>query len=150
MKKILITVGERQFSERQIKSLQSLIVQNYKTFIAIESVLVLWNQVPLDNIHHNYKKSQPSILAVECEEGLEQTYRLGMFESCTRDWLRITGQRIDQLIITVLDTPVFIALLRQHNKHLTTAGKLGFFLRLLTHLQLSKISKGYYAFYSSR
>ena len=149
MKKILITVGEGQFSERQIKSLQSLIVQNYRTYIAIEPVLVLWNQVPNENVYHDYKEGQTSILVIECEENFEQTQRVKMFQACTGDWLRITGQRIDQLIISIPDTRVFNALLQRNSKYLTAAGKLEYFIRLAMNLLSSRISKGYHTFHSS-
>ena len=149
MKKILITVGEGQFSERQVKSLQSLIIQNYWTHIAIEPVLVLWNQVPVENVYHDYKEGQPSILIIECEKNLEQTQRVEMFQACTEDWLRITGQRMNQLIISILDVRVFNALLQRNSKYLTAAGKLGYFFRLAMNLLSSRILKGYYSFHSS-
>lgn len=149
MKKVLITIGGGQFSKRQIKSLQSLIVQNYRTHIAIEPVLVLWNQVPVENIYHDYQKGQSSIIAIESEENLDQARRVEMFQTCTKDWLNITGQRLDQLVIAVLDTPVFNSLLGRNYKYLTQPGMLKYFGRLFISMLSSRVSKGYYAFYSS-
>ncbi|MDN5201277.1 hypothetical protein QQ008_07890 [Fulvivirgaceae bacterium BMA10] len=149
MKKILITISEGQFSKRQILSLESLIRQNYKTHISADPLLVIWNQVPAGNIFHDYKNGQPSILVIESNENIEQHQRVEMFEACTRDWLQITGQRIDQLIISVLDTPVFNKLLQRNSKHLTIPGKVKYFLRLGTDLLSSRTFKGYYTFNSS-
>lgn len=149
MKKILITVSKGQFSKRQTKSLESLIRQNYKTHISADSLLIIWNQVPAENIFHDYKNEQPSILAIESNENVEQHQRVVMFEACARDWLQITGQRIDQLIISVLDTPAFNTLLQRNSKHLTIPGKVKYFLRLGADLLSSRTLKGYYTFNSS-
>ena len=72
-----------------------------------------------------------------------------MFEACTRDWLRLTGQRIDQLIISILDGAVFKALLQRNSQHLTKRGKIIYFFKIGTDLLVSKLLDDYYAFKSS-
>ena len=149
MKKILITAGENQFSKKQIKSLESLIIQNYKTYISHEKVCVIWSRVQMDDVSRNYKKGQPSILVIECHEQLGQDQRVDMFKICTHDWLRITGQSIDQLVISVLETPVFSTLLQRNSKCLSVIGKSKYHLKLVLGLAWSRVSKGYYSFSSS-
>lgn len=149
MKKILATISEGQLSSRQIKSLESYLHHNYRSHVGHEKVMIIWNQVPPKNIYHDYRNGQPSILLIECDKGLDQHQRVKMFEACTQDWLAITGQTINQLIISVLETPEFNALLNRNSKYLTLIGKAKYFSRLIPSLLTSKRSKGYYTFRSS-
>lgn len=148
MKRIVVTVGKNQFSKRQIKSLEFLILQNYRNCISSEQIRVVWNQVPFKNIYHDNENGQPTILLIECKPDLEQECRLEMFQSCTSDWLSITGQRVDQLIISILDSTTFNALLERNSQQLTKWGKIAYYLRLRLQILSSPLLKGYSTFYS--
>ena len=145
MKKILITTGEDQFSRRQIKSLQYLIEQNYRTYISNEKTRIIWSEVVIDNLFHNYKKEQNTILIMECKKGVGQEQRAQMCQACSRDWLRITGQGIDQLVIGILETLVFSALLQRNSQCLSVMGKMRYHIKIAINLLWSRISKGYFS-----
>ena len=149
MNKILVTVGKKQFSKRQIRSLEQIIRQNYRQYVHPTKLLVLWNMVPQGNMYNDFKEQQPSILVIECEKGFAQNKREQMFQSCMHDWVAITGQDINDVVISVLENPTFNTLLRRNSAQLTSLGKLRFYTHVLGGLVASKLINKYYSFNSS-
>ena len=149
MNRALVTIGKNQFSKQQIRSLEQVIKQNYTRYISSEKLMVLWNLVPQGNMYNDYQEQQPSILAIECDEGLGQERRVNMFQACMQDWVAITEQDINDMIISVLERPTFQALLDRSSHHLTTFGKWRYRSHLLSSLLLSRIFNKYYSFSSS-
>ena len=146
MKKIVATIGEGQFSKRQIRSLQALITHHYKTCLQVATVRVFWHKVPQTHLFRNYKNGQPSILMIECDPNLPQQRRVDMFKACTSDWLRMTGQGIDQLIIAILESPAFNVLLKGNSQFFNTMGRLKYFTRQGVEHAFSRVTMGYYSF----
>ena len=149
MKNALITVGKNQFSKRQIRSLEYVIRHNYKQYINSEKIRILWNKVPQGNMYNDYQEQQPSILMIECEEGLVQKKREHLFQVCMQDWVAITGQDINDVVISVLESQTFNALLNRNSNNLTTFGKWRYRIHLLSSLLISRIFNKYYSFSSS-
>ncbi len=149
MEKVVISIKAEQFSSQQIKSLEQVVIQNYKTFISKNNVLILWNIVSEANGFSNFKPHIPSIINMGCPIGFSQEKRVQMFEQCTKDWTSITGQRSDELLISIIEQPLFKEFLDRNANQLTQYGKLRLRLHLLKELISSKISTGYYSFNSS-
>jgi hypothetical protein len=149
MEKVVISIKSGQFSSQQIKSLEQVVIQNYKTFISKNNVLILWNIISETNGFSNFKPYIPSIINMGCPIGFSQEKRVQLFEQCTKDWTSITGQRSDELLISIIEQPIFNEFLGRNANQLTPYGKLRLRLHLLIELISSKISTGYYAFNSS-
>ncbi|OJJ23905.1 hypothetical protein BKI52_06025 [marine bacterium AO1-C] len=149
MNRALIAIGKGQFSKQQIRSLEQVIKQNYKRYVSTEKLMVLWNLVPQGNMYNDYQEQQPSIIAIECEEGFVQAKRVNLFQTCMQDWVAITQQDINNVVISVLEKPTFNALLNRNNQHLTTLGKWQYRMHLLSSLLISKVLNKYYSFSSS-
>ena len=149
MQVILITIGKNQFTDSQIRSLEHIVQQHYRTHISNAGTRVLWNQVPKEDSYRNYQQKQPSIISMGCEVGFDQEKRVRMFQNCLEDWLAITGQYPDDLIIAILEQPIFEALLRRVGQQLTGLGKLKFYIHMLCNLVFNKTRKEYFAFDSS-
>lgn len=149
MQAILITIGKDQFTDSQIRSLEHVVLHNYRTHISTDKARVLWSQVPNGDSYKDYEQKQPSILSLGCEVGFAQEKRVRMFENCSEDWLAITQQDPDDLVIAILERPIFEAFLKRNNQQLTGLGKAKFYAHVLADLALNKTRKGYFAFDSS-
>ncbi len=149
MQVILITIGKNQFTDSQIRSLEHIVQQHYRTHISNASTRVLWNQVPKGDFYKDYQQKQPSIISVGCEVGFDHEKRVRMFENCSEDWLAITGQHPDVLVIAILEQPIFEAFLKWNSHQLTGLGKLKFYIHILSNLAFNKTRKEYFAFDSS-
>ncbi len=149
MEKALITVGKDQFTRQQIRSLEHIVIQNYKSYVSRKDLTVIWNLVPEGNAYKNNKRKQPSIITIGCDVDFPQERRVKMFEACSKDWLFITKQHSDDLVIAILERPTFEAFLKRSSEQLTTFGKLKFYSNLLLDLALTKTRNGYFAFDSS-
>ena len=149
MNRALIAIGQDQFSRQQIRSLEQVIKQNYKRYVSSEKLMVLWNLVPQGNMYNDYQEQQPSIIALECDEGFAQEKRVNMFQACMQDWVAITQQDINDVVISVLESPTFNALLNRSSHHLTTFGKWRYRVHLLSSLLISRALNKYYSFSSS-
>ncbi|UOY06142.1 hypothetical protein L0P88_19725 [Muricauda sp. SCSIO 64092] len=149
MQLILITIGKNQFTDSQIRSLEHIVQQHYRTHISNVSTRILWNQVPKGDSYKDYQQKQPSIISVGCEVGFDQEKRVRMFENCSEDWLAITGQDQEDLVIAILEQPIFEAFLKWNSQQLTGLGKLKFYIHILSSLVFNKTRKEYFAFDSS-
>ena len=149
MEKVVISVKKEQFSKQQIKSLEQVVIQNYKTFISKNNVLILWNIVSESNGFSNFKPQIPSIINMGSPLGFSQEKRVQMFEQCARDWTSITGQRPDELLLSIIEQPIFNEFLGRNAKQLTQYGKWKLRFHMMKELISSKISNGYYSFNSS-
>ena len=149
MQVIWITIGKDQFTDSQIRSLEHIILHNYRTHISLENARVLWNHVPKGHSYTDYTPKQPSIISLGCEVGFAQEKRVRMFKNCSEDWLAITGQDPEDLVIAVLEQPIFQAFLKWNAQQLTGLGKAKFYTHVFSNLILNKTRKGYFAFDSS-
>lgn len=149
MRTILITIGKGQFSDSQIRSLEHVVLHNYRTYISREKARILWNQVPKGNSFKDYEQRQPSIISMGCPVGFEQQKRIWMFENCSEDWSAITRQDPEDLVIAILERPIFEAFLKRNSQQLTGPGKVRFYAHMLSKIALNKTHKGYFAFDSS-
>ena len=57
-----------------------------------------------------------------CEAGFDQEKRVRMFQNCSEDWLAITAQHPDDLVIATLEQPIFEVFLRRISQQLTGLG----------------------------
>ncbi|NAS29493.1 hypothetical protein GTQ40_00775 [Flavobacteriaceae bacterium R38] len=149
MNKALITIIKGQFSDAQIRSLEQIVLQNYRIHISKGDLKIVWNLIPKGNTYRNSEIIQPSIISIGCEVGFPQESRLNMFESLSKDWLCITGQHNDDLIIAIIEAPAFEAFISKKSEHLTHYGKVKFYLNVMLGQVFNKARNGYYAFNSS-
>ncbi|BFP42810.1 hypothetical protein FGF1_36550 [Flavobacteriaceae bacterium GF1] len=63
--------------------------------------------------------------------------------------MAITGQHPDDLVIAILEQPIFEAFLRRVSQQLTGLGKVKFYFHILSNLAFNKTRKEYFAFDSS-
>ena len=149
MQVILITIGKNQFTDSQIRSLEHIVHQHYRTHISNAGTRVLWNQVPKADSYRNYQQKQPSIISMGCKVGFDQEKRVRMFQNCSEDWLAISSQDPDDLVIAILEQPIFEAFLKRNSQQLTGLGKVKFYIHMLSNLVFNKARKEYFAFDSS-
>jgi len=101
MKKILATIQDGQFSDSQIKTLQTMLRGHYQQHVDAGHVVVIWLVVPAGQAFTDYKPSQSSVVTMECDIGFAQEKRLALLQACQRDWCSITGQDVDHLMFSL-------------------------------------------------
>lgn len=146
MPKVLATVQAGQFSDEQIRALETCVRKHYATHIGSGRIAMIWCVVPEGQCYTNYAPSQSSLLSIECPNGLAQDRRVAMLKACEQDWIAITGQHSDSLMLAVLDADKFAELLAANQARLSGFGRLRFNLHMLISLLRSKLSRGYLAF----
>lgn len=146
---MLITVGENQFTHKQIKQLEGVVKKHAEVIIGSQNALTLWNMVPQGNGYNDYEARQSSLVMIECEDNLPQEKRVVLFQTITKEWLAITRQSIDHLVIAVLENETFNDFLKRNGRHLTTWGKVKMYAHMISSMLRSKMTHNYYAFTSS-
>lgn len=149
MRKILITIGQNQFTKQQINSLEKVAIDNYHNYIIQEKALVIWNFVSKGNAYSDYKEKHPAIITFGCNDYCTQEQRNSFFKCFTQQWVAITQQDINDIVIGALDEATFSNFISRNSKQLSLMGKLKFYSVLLLQTIQSKITKGYIAFNSS-
>lgn len=149
MKKMLITVGEDQFTHKQIRQLETIVKKHTEAIIGSQNPLAIWNMVPQGNGYNDYEARQSSLVMIECEDNLPQEKRVTLFETITKEWLAVTKQSIDHLVIVVLENETFNDFLKRNGRHLTSWGKMKMYAHMISSMLRSKMSHRYYAFTSS-
>lgn len=146
MKKILVTIQQNQFSNQQIKDLQQVLLNHYQKHVSSEKPTVIWCIVPTGQAYTEYKPSQSSLVTMECCDNFPQSQRIAMLKDCERDWLAITGQHPDQLLLALVESHLFQQILKSNQSRLSALGRLRMGLHLLKSFSLSTFRHGLLAF----
>lgn len=124
MNKALITVQAGQLSKQKIAQLNLMLKQHYRRFVCDTKLQTVWCVVPTGQAFTKYELSRSSLLTIECPNGFEQRKRISMLKACERDWVAITGQHSDDLMLALVDEEVFKTVLQSNQNRLSTFGKL--------------------------
>ena len=146
MKKALITIHQNQFSPQQIKQLENKIKKNYRQFVSQERLNCIWCVVPQGQAFTDYQPSQSSLVTLECSDNFPQAKRIEMLKACERDWLAITAQHTDHLMLALVDQPLFKILLESNQNRFSLKGRLRMGLHLGKSFVMSKLRLGVLAF----
>ena len=146
MNKILCTVQASQFSDGQIKTLEAILRRHYAEFVSSDRAAVIWCIIPQGQAYTDYQPSQSSLVTMECEIGFPQEKRIALLKRCAGDWLDVTGQHKDHLMLALVEADKFKLLLDSNQQRLSPFGRLQFVLHMFTSLLVSKFSKGYLSF----
>ena len=141
MKKALITIQQDQFSAYQLKQLNTLIKQNYRRYVSSERLLITWMQIPQDQMYCDYKPSQSSIITIEAPDGFPQHKRVNMLKNTQDQWLSITNQVADNLMLTLIDSSLFSEIVASNQERLSLLGKLKMLKVILSSVFASMIRR---------
>ena len=141
MKKSLITIQQGQFSAYQLKQLNTLIKQNYRHYVSSERLLITWMQIPQDQMYCDYKPSQSSIITIEAPDGFPQNKRVNMLKNTQDQWLSITNQVADNLMLTLIDSSLFSEIVASNQERLSLLGKLKMLKVILSSVLASMIRR---------
>lgn len=146
MKRILVTVQDRQFDDAQIKQLQALLREHYACHVSRERLTLIWTLMPAGQAYTNYAPSRSSIVTMECADGFPQAQRVSLLQACARDWTALTGQHPDELMISLIDQQLFNRLMASNRDRLSATGRLRMGLHMLTSLLGARLRRGFLAF----
>ncbi|MAK45017.1 MAG: hypothetical protein CMN80_12835 [Spongiibacter sp.] len=131
MRKALIIVQEQQLSQTDIRRLDSYIKQHYQRYIGTEKLLTIWNRIPAGQAFTKYEDSRSSLVTMECEKGLEQAKRVAMMKALEKDWLALTAQHPDELMLAVVEEDLFAGLFESSRERLDLIGRLHLVFKML-------------------
>lgn len=146
MKKILCTIQQDQFTDAQIGQLEALLRRHYAEHVSTAKAAVVWCVVPPGQAYTDYQVSQSSIVTMECENNFPQEKRIALLQACEKDWLAITGQHPDHLMLSLVEEALFSVFVKSNQNRLSPLGRIKFVWHMLSSLFSSKFSKGYLAF----
>lgn len=146
MKKILVTIQQNQFSAQQIRDLQQILLNNYKQYVSHQKPTIVWCIVPEGQAYTEYKPSQSSLVTMECDDNFPQAKRIDMLKACERDWLAITHQHTDQLMLALVESRLFQNIVDSNQNRLSAYGRLRMGLHLMKGFLISKLRQGVLAF----
>lgn len=149
LNKILITVGENHFSNKMMRSLEQIVVQNYKIHISKSKTIVVWNIIAQGNAYNNYQLKPPSIITFGCEQHISQNQRINFFKSLSRDWILLTNQQLNDILIGAFDETTFNSLLKRNSSHYSLLGKVKYYTSLITQLLTTTLKTGLYTINST-
>ena len=105
MNKALITVQAGQLSKQKIAQLNLMLKQHYRRFVCDTKLQTVWCVVPTGQAFTKYELSRSSLLTIECPNGFEQRKRISMLKACERDWVAITGLKVQRVLTTLIGFP---------------------------------------------
>jgi hypothetical protein len=146
MKKILATIQEKQFSNVQIKALESVVRRHYTAHVGVKNVLVIWCIIPKGQAYTNYQPSQSSLISMECDNGFDQEKRITLLQNLELDWTAITGQDSNHVMISLIDSDVFNVVLDGNRERLTSVGRVKLQVHMMSSLLRSKLLNGFLSF----
>ncbi|MEM7543502.1 MAG: hypothetical protein AAF384_18235 [Pseudomonadota bacterium] len=131
MRKALITVQEQQVSKPQIRKLDEIIKRNYRRFVGEDNLTSLWCRVPKGQMFTNYDDSRSSLVTLECPEDFKQPTRVAMMKAVESEWLTVTQQHPDELMLAIIEPELMTTLLGSNQHRLSFAGRIFFALNML-------------------
>lgn len=146
MKKALVTIGKKQYSDRQIKSLQAIIKQNYRTHISHEKLIVLWNVIEEDRVKND--SGFQTLIVIENELDVVQEILDSMVKYSTRDWRAITGKEGRDVFLKFTKSLKIRELVYDKIEHFSRLTKTAYSIRLVLSLCFSYPRKGFFMFRS--
>ena len=141
MKKALITIQQDQFTDNQLKQLNTVIKKNFRRYVSSEYLLVTWMKIPQDQMYCDYKPSQSSIITIEAPDGFPQHKRVKILKDCQDQWLSITDQVADNLMLTLIDSSLFSEIVASNQERLSLVGKLKMLVLILSSAVVSMIRR---------
>lgn len=147
MKKILVTIQEKQFNTAQIKLLEAVIRSTYTTHVGVKKILVIWCMIPQGQAYTNYQPSQSSLISMECDNGFDQDKRIKLLKNLEQDWTSITGQDSNYVMLSLIESDVFNVLLDANHERLTFMGRIKLQVHMVSSLLRSQLLNGFLSFY---
>ncbi len=146
MRKVLCTIHEGQISKPQIHDLEAMIKRVYRDRInGAQRLLVAWTELPRGQGFTEAKPSRVSWVMVEVDDHLDQQKREAAMKAISDEWARIAKVSTGNLMLTLADTSQFSRLAQAMQQRIAPGARLGYKLKLLTHLIVTKLRHGYFA-----
>ncbi len=145
MQKVIVTIGAKQFSDRQLKSLQTVIYQNYQTHLSASRPKVIWYKIRLSRLKATGRNNYQTVVAIECDSEIKNFQKTQMIKDCIKDWKTITGQKDEDLVFkfeSSLSLKQLVANKSGRKKGLLTLLQL---LIISIEMPLSYFTKGYWS-----
>ncbi|MEM7466603.1 MAG: hypothetical protein AAF387_06920 [Pseudomonadota bacterium] len=139
MRKAVITVQENQISKSQIRELDEIIRRNYRRYVSAEKLTTVWCRVPQGQMFTNYEESNSSLVTMECPEEFAQEQRIHMMEACEKEWLSVTQQHPDELMIAIIEPELMGTLMQSNRARLSSIGQKFLALNMMKALLKSRI-----------
>ena len=142
MRKTLILIQANQFSDAQVALLEKLIRNQYRNHVSRERLLVIWNRIPASQAFTNYQDSRSSLVTMECPTGFPQKQRVALLKAIEKDWLKISGQHPDELMLALVEEALFADLFQGTQKRLALRGRIAFMakiIRTVIHASVKRI-----------
>jgi|GEM_PF-958418 len=131
MRKILILIQEDQFTTRQISLLEQLVRHHYRRHVSRTRVMVLWNRIPAGQAFTNYQDSRSSLITLECPQGFPQSARITLLKAIEKDWLEVSRQHPDELMLALVEAPRFAEIFNSTRNRLSWVGRIALITRVL-------------------
>lgn len=131
MRKTLILIQENQFSDTQVALLEKIIRNHYRHHVSRERLLLIWNRIPAGQAFTNYQDSRSSLVTMECPPGFPQNQRIAALKAIEKDWLKISGQHPDELMLALVEEALFADVFQGTQKRLSLRGRLAFMAKIL-------------------
>jgi hypothetical protein len=145
MRKVMCTIHEGQISKPQIHDLEVMIKRVYRDRINSEQRLFLvWTEMPMGQGFTEAKPSRVSWVMVEVDDHFDQQKREAAMKTISEEWARIAKVSTGNLMLTIADTSQFSRLAQAMQERIAPGARLGFILKLIIRLILSKLRNGYF------
>lgn len=138
MKKSLITIQQQQFNTQQLHQLQALVIKLYAEYISDERLVVIFCEIPSGQAYTNYATSRSSIVSAECIEEFPQEKRVAFLKTLSAEWVKITGQTPHELMLSLVETPLFKQIISSNQRRLSMSGRIKFIGHILSNFVRSK------------
>lgn len=138
MKKILASIQQGQFDQSQLQRLEALLISSYQQHVSNDKTIVVWCEIPPGQAYTAYQPSQSSLITMECPTGFEQQRRVAFLQSLAEQWIAITKQHPDYVLLSLMEEDLFNQFVRSNQKRLSAVGKVRFVLHMLRSFIRSK------------
>jgi len=115
---------------------------NNRNHVSRERLLVIWNRIPAGQAFTNYQDSRSSLVTMECPTGFPQKQRVAFLKAIEKDWLKISGQHPDELMLALVEEALFADVFQGTQKRLALRGRLAFMakiIRTVIHASVKRI-----------
>ncbi len=108
----------------------------------MRKTLILIQENQFSDAQTNYQDSRSSLVTMECPTGFPQKQRIAFLKAVEKDWLKISGQHPDELMLALVEEALFADVFQGTQKRLALRGRLAFMakiIRTVIHASVKRI-----------